>query len=216
MKKFLALLLALACLFTAAAAFAEGPWPEREFEGPEAKLRGLNDAEQRHQAWYGPGNKAYAQAGAYKPKKATSVRVLLRENGYTLVDMEYQTAGKRCVYFKNSNVKGADVPEESLKGYAAAVAQATVPRQGPGEDYEIIVQKKKSPYADWAFDDLVDKFGGSIEIWEALQDRQYSVALEEGTDLTVFFETRGWVFAEFTCSLGKVRAWLPADRVEAR
>ena len=215
MKKFLALLLALACLLTAVAALADGPWPEREFEGAEAKLCGLNDADQRHQAWYGPG-KDYSQAGAYKPKKATSVRVLSRENGYTLVDMSYQTAGKRCVYFKNSNVTGANVKEETLKGCAAEVALATVPRQGPGEDYEIVVQKKKSPYADWDFIDLVGKFGGSIEIWEALQDRQYSVALEEGTDLTVFFETEGWVFAEFTCSLGKVRAWLPADRVEAR
>lgn len=215
MKKLLALLLALACLFTVTAAFADQPWPERVFNGGDAKLRSLNNADQRHQAWYGPG-KQYAQAGAYKPKKATKVRVLSRENGYTLVDMSYQTAGKRCVYFKTSNVTGGDRKEETLKGYSAVVSQPTIPHQGPGEDYEIIVQKKKSPYANWDFDDLVGKFGGSIEIWEALQDRQYSVDLEEGTAITVFFETRGWVFAEFACSLGTVRAWLPADRVEAR
>ena len=38
-------------------------------------------------------------------------------------------------------------------------------------------------------------------------------ALEEGTDVNVFFETEGWVFAEFDCEMGTIRAWLPAEYV---
>ena len=37
----------------------------------------------------------------------------------------------------------------------------------------------------------------------------------ENTAVTVFFETDGWLFCEFDCALGPVRAWLPADQVYA-
>lgn len=36
-----------------------------------------------------------------------------------------------------------------------------------------------------------------------------------GTSLSVFFEENGWVFAEFDCALGPVRAWIPVESVEA-
>ena len=37
-----------------------------------------------------------------------------------------------------------------------------------------------------------------------------------GTQVTVFFETDGWLFSEFNCGLGLVRAWLPAGQVSAK
>ncbi|MCI5957405.1 MAG: hypothetical protein MRZ54_10515 [Clostridiales bacterium] len=41
-------------------------------------------------------------------------------------------------------------------------------------------------------------------------------AIGAGTSLSVFFEENGWVFAEFDCELGPVRAWIPTENVEAR
>jgi len=41
------------------------------------------------------------------------------------------------------------------------------------------------------------------------------VVLEEGTAVNALFEVDGWVFAEFDCMAGLVRAWIPADKVEA-
>jgi hypothetical protein len=38
-------------------------------------------------------------------------------------------------------------------------------------------------------------------------------AIPAYTQLQVYLEEDGWVFAEFPCDLGAVRAWLPADRV---
>ena len=38
-------------------------------------------------------------------------------------------------------------------------------------------------------------------------------AIPSGTALSVYFEEDGWVFAEFTCELGAVRAWIPAAQV---
>ena len=40
-------------------------------------------------------------------------------------------------------------------------------------------------------------------------------ALAGGTSISVFFETDGWVFAEFNCSVGKARGWLPESQVRA-
>ena len=37
--------------------------------------------------------------------------------------------------------------------------------------------------------------------------------LKKGTTVGVLLEYQGWIFAEFDCSLGKIRAWLPADSV---
>lgn len=36
-----------------------------------------------------------------------------------------------------------------------------------------------------------------------------------GTSISVFFEESGWVFAEFDCGLGTVRAWIRASQVSA-
>lgn len=41
-------------------------------------------------------------------------------------------------------------------------------------------------------------------------------AIPAGTSLSVFLEEDGYVFAEFTCKLGVVRAWIDTDHVKAQ
>lgn len=108
-----------------------------------------------------------------------------------------------------------DTKELDLKGYRAKTTMTMIPQQGPGNAYECVVQKEPSPYADWTVQELAGTFGGSVEIWEALQPRHNSVYLKAGSSVTVFFQTKGWIFAEFNCSLGLIRAWLPAAYVAA-
>ena len=40
-----------------------------------------------------------------------------------------------------------------------------------------------------------------------------SLAIKKGTKLTVFFQENGYVYAEYSCDKGKVRMWLPANKV---
>ena len=189
------------------------PWPVISLEGTAVNLRPLGDEAMRHQAYFGPG-KLYGQAGAYKPSKVINAAILFREGDYVLVDLDYETAGKRCVYFRSNTLLDApDIKELDLQGYSAKTTMTMIPQQGPGNAYECVVQKKPSPYADWTVQELAGAFGGSVEIWEALQPRHNSVYLEKSSSVTVFFQTKGWVFAEFNCSLGLIRAWLPAAYV---
>lgn len=58
--------------------------------------------------------------------------------------------------------------------------------------------------------DLIPTFGPGTEY-----DTFDEAAITSGTALSVFFEEDGWVFAEFACALGSVRAWIPADQVSA-
>ena len=223
MKKLLAILLAviwsLLIGFSAAEEGAEiperaVPWPEETFEGTDASLRSLKDSSQRHQSYFGP-DASYHGNGAYKPAKAYNVKALFREGDYTLVDMEYPGQGRRVLYFKTSAVTGGDVEPVVLTGYPAKTTTLLIAMQGPGMEYESVMQTVESPYAGLSFEELVAKFGGSWEIYEALQDKRQTIYLDEGTDLSVFFEMNGWVFAEFSCSLGVIRAWLPAEFVAA-
>lgn len=39
-------------------------------------------------------------------------------------------------------------------------------------------------------------------------------AIKAETNLTVFYEKDGWLFAEFDCGIGSVRAWVPGTGVE--
>lgn len=41
-------------------------------------------------------------------------------------------------------------------------------------------------------------------------------SISAGTSLSVFFEEDGYVFCEFNCKLGAVRAWIPAGFVQAK
>lgn len=58
--------------------------------------------------------------------------------------------------------------------------------------------------------DLIPTFGPGMEY-----DTFDEAAISSGTTLSVYFEENGWVFAEFACALGTVRAWIPADQVSA-
>ena len=218
MKKYLMvaiLMLLIASLVCAGALAGSGKtWPVIELDGEDTVLNSLSDSEGRRQAYYGPGSN-YAQAGAYKPYKVLSAEALYREGNYTLVDMDYQTAGKRCVYFRTSYLTSQSAPAAAPDRFPARTTVSLIPMCGPGLAYEAVVQKEPSPYADWDLLDLVGKFGGSWEIYEALQDRTYSVVLSQNSLVNVLFETEGWVFAEFECSIGMIRAWLPAEYVVA-
>lgn len=108
-----------------------------------------------------------------------------------LVDMNYSTVGRRCVYFKAGRVKDAPEKEMTLTSYAARVTREVMPLFGPGSEYDEVSIKKN--------DD------GNT--------RTINVVLAADTEAEVFFETRGWVFAQFQCDAGLIRAWLPADYV---
>lgn len=190
-------------------------WPARNTDGTAVILRPLEDENLRHQAYFGPG-KTYGQAGAYKPYKVINATALFREGDYVLVDLNYETAGRRCVYFRsNMLLETSGIENLDLEGVSAKTTMTFIPQQGPGNAYECVVQTKPSPYADWTAEQLAGAFGGSVEIWEAVQPRHNSVYLEKGSPVTVFFQVDDWVFAEFSCSLGLIRAWLPAEYVAA-
>ncbi|MEG2950807.1 MAG: hypothetical protein RR946_08950 [Clostridia bacterium] len=58
---------------------------------------------------------------------------------------------------------------------------------------------------------LVPTFGPGSQY-----DSFKEAAIASGTSLSVFFEEDGWVFAEFDCKLGLVRAWIPVNQVAAQ
>lgn len=65
-------------------------------------------------------------------------------------------------------------------------------------------------YAAHTLAELTPRFGPS-----ASYDPFDEASIPSGTALSVFFEENGWVFAEFECELGYVRAWIPVADVEA-
>lgn len=193
---------------------ADTPWPVRTLNGIESSLKFLQDEDDRYQSYFGP-SKSYPEAGAYKPHKVNKLTELFREGDFVLVDMDYQTAGKRCVYFKASALNnGGSVESETLTTYPAVTTALLIPKCGPGMEYENVEQKKESKYADWSLEDLFDVLGAGV--LDAIQPTRNSVYLEPETNLDVFFETDGWIFAEFTCEMGLVRAWIPTEYVDAR
>ena len=199
------------------AASADRPWPVRSLDGVRTTLRELSDADGRHLSYCGPANQ-YPDAGAYKPGKVSKMTALLREDNFILVDLSYKTVGRRILYFKASSLSdpNPDVERISLQGYAAETTEVLVPLYGPGPEYNIVTQLVASKYEGWSLEDLASQFGGSYEIYQALQPTKNTIYLDAGTALSVYFETDGWVFAEFHCSLGDIRAWLPADSVVSR
>lgn len=171
---------------------SHGSWPVIELNGTSTSLKSFSDSSKRHQAQFGPG-KQYPDAGAYKPAKATSVIALFKEGDYVCVDMTYTTVGRRCVYFKASMLSNASADEISMNSYSAQTKTEIQPMFGPGQIYDPVVQK-------------VVKDGKTLT---------YSVTIPAKTSINVFFENKDWVFAEFSCALGTIRAWIPADQVEA-
>ena len=210
-------------------------WPEMTIAWADIALRDLGDESMRHQAYYGPG-KEYATAGAYKPYKVKNARSLLREGDYVLVELDYPTVGKRCVYFKKSMLREAPEEQVQLEAHPAKIDIAVIPVLGPGDDYDRLIQKMPPEWVfhpeDWPIDEwrkiygdnpgifevnaLVETYGGSDEIEEATDRDEWIVVLDPGTEISVFFETDGWVYTEFTCGTGLVRAWLPSRFVSAK
>ena len=167
-------------------------WPIKTLSGTGTSLRELKDESMRHQSFFGPG-KRYPGAGAYKPYKVTRATALFREGDYVLVDMSYKTVGRRCVFFKASSLTNASAEEMSLKAYPASVTRTVEAKYGPGNEYDTVVKDTRNPDTGSA-------------------NRQY-IRLSSGEKINVFFQTGNWVYAEFNCALGLIRAWLPTDSV---
>ena len=119
---------------------------------------------------------------------------LFREGDYVLVDLDYRSVGRRCLYFRDYMLTDSDVESVTLESVAAVTTEKAYPRFGPGTEYDGVVQQEQQE-------------DGSVQT--------FRVNLKEGTPVNVFFETNGWVFAEFRCGLGTVRAWIQADQVAA-
>ena len=195
-------------------------WPKRDLTGTPVTIKPYPtnkdpDKTMRRQAYLGPDKNKYPGAGSYRPGMVTSAAALFREGDYIFVDLLYHEKEKRVVYFLDYSLQEVPASLEfvSLTGQPATVSTGAVAMMGPGSDYEVLEISVKSKYADWDIDDLVDQFAGSYEIWRALQSNRYTVIVDEGTDITVFFEYNGWLFAEFGTAIGNVRAWLPANAV---
>ena len=154
------------------------PWPEITYARQGISIQPLEE-DQRVQSRCGPA-KTYHGAGAYKTYKMISTDALFMEGSYVFVDLDYQTVGRRIVYFPISAFNSFNgVPEVSLTSVAAHTTAALTATYGPGYSYDTFEE----------------------------------AALSSGTSLSVFFEENGWVFAEFNCSLGIVRGWIPVDQV---
>ncbi len=169
-------------------------WPEMPMDGISVKLSSL-DKDNRHQSYFGPDRKKYPGAGAFVPRNTRAATALFIDSGYILVDLDYPAVGRRCVYFMPYSIKntsGREIPEVTLTAHSAEVTESVQPAYGPGENYDVLKKSEKA------------KNG---------QMMQKPTILEAGTEIDVFFEMNGWVYAEFQCNLGLVRAWVPADAV---
>ncbi len=149
----------------------------------------LKQYDGRRQAYYGPGS-GFAGAGGFKPYEVISLTALFREGDYIYAELAYQGMVKRCVYFgasglENSNVGFADLNTERRASLLSAVQPVLRSR----EDF--------SP----------------LELRTENNVRQ-AVGLPAGTKIQALAQMNGWVFAEFSCAVGKVRAWVPAGQVQ--
>lgn len=194
MKKLMSMLIAVICMVSviccAAAENSSGAWPIRQMGGTAVRLNTLDDSEARHQSFFGPAAQ-YPGAGAYKPGRVTDAIALFREGDYVLVDLSYRTVGRRCVYFRTSSLSKGTVEEEKMKAYPAQILESVQPKFGPGAVYDDVEQTVRNP-------------------WTGVASR-YPVELRAGCDVSVFFETDGWVYAEFSCVIGLIRAWIPVE-----
>ena len=216
MKRMILILLALALtLPLLGGALADGaPWPVVELEGTAAEMKPEYLKNQRRQAMTGPA-RDYAQAGAYLPRRVVDIRALLREGEYILVDLTYANA-KRCLYFHEQSLYETAAEQTQLKGYPARTLVNMPVFYGPGPEYDYMTYRARSPFAAVDRELLREIFNGN-EAWikKALKDEVIMVSVRRGTPIQVFFETKGWVFAEFSAALGKARGWMRADQVAA-
>lgn len=110
------------------------PWPIITTEGSKTRLKGLGQ-EERHPSYLGP-DRRYVSGGWFKPGHVSSALAIFREDDYILVDLDYSTVGRRCVYFAASKV--TDIPEITVSpaGVPVTVTETVQPRLGPGEKYD--------------------------------------------------------------------------------
>ena len=226
MKKLFVLILTLALLLSATsiAALAEeseggsgkASWQVIEMNGSPAQLISDGFGEKfRYQTFSGPG-RGYSQGGAYLPRKV-NVTAIGRENDYALLDIEYN-GGRRMVYLEAKYVIGAEIPEISATPVTARIKTAvSLMFYGPGNQYDIVRQRTRSPYADMSMAELMKIFDGDMKkIEKALKDVFPSVQMPAGARVNALYEVNGWVCIESECTeLGKARTWVPADQVEA-
>lgn len=197
MKKFFAMILVLALSLSliCAAAMADdaegsGSWPTITLNRTYTHLREKeDDLTYAHQSFFGPG-KQYHGAGAYRPYLATRVEAMFKVGNYVFTDMYYETVGRRCVWFQSGMLKSFRFEEAELKGVPAKVTEDFQPTFGPGTNYCKVNETKPSGL---------------------MRD----VIVPGGTEINVFFEAEGWVYAEFTdSSLGLITGWFPKDKVQ--
>lgn len=180
-------------------------WPVKQLDGTVVKLKNkkINKKIIKRQAYLGPGI-IYAGGGAFGPET----------KGLTLISLEGDYAfvgtGLRYVYFNISDLEeDAVLPEEeeTPAAYPAVITEKTEPAYGPGRKYETL-KKAETHYTK--------KKGKDGKTKTVAFTVQVPVELKKDTEVSVFFETDGWVFAEFRCTVGLVRAWIPSGKIAAK
>ena len=173
-----------------------GNWPVRYFTGVGTSLSPVyNNPDGRRQAYFGPNQHAYAGGGAYKPGHVQNAIALFCEGDYALVDFYDTNVGKCCVYFSTKVLTNMNIEQIVLTPHSARTIAEVQPMEGPGYDYHVVDNTiKNQTTGEWY---------------------RKKVVLSQNTRIDVFFETNGWVFAEFSSEIGLARAWIPASKVES-
>ena len=198
-------------------ASGESLWPQQTLTGTPVVIKEYPKGKEdyRRQAYLGPDKNKYPGAGAYRTLGVTDAKALFREGDYFFVDLLYHGREKRMVYFLNDSL--LEIPDSlepvTLTGIPAVLGTEAVAMMGPGEDYRVLEISVKSKYLDSTWAQLEQKFSDWKKIRSALRSSRYTVILEKDTEVSVFFEYNGWLFAEFGTEIGNGRAWLPADSV---
>ncbi len=162
-----------------------GNWPGWNLVGIGTQFKRLESESKRNQSYLGP-NGSYGKGGGYKTwYDGTKIKAFFKEGSYVYVDLSYPTVGRRCLYFLATVLTSSNVDEVKLRAYSAKTASSVVPLYGPGMEYDKVTN-----------------------------DRKKDIELSQGTEVKAFFESDGWVFAEFPCELGTIRAWIPADQLK--
>lgn len=187
----LALVLSLSMICAVAQAedaAASGSWPTVTLNRAYTNLRPTDEEAYHYQAFFGPG-KQYHGAGAYRADYTKRAEAICKVGNYVLVDLFYETVGRRCVWFQSGSLTSNRFEEATLTPAAAKVTEDVQPMFGPGTNYNKVDETKPS-------------------------GAKRDVIVAGGTDINVFFEADGWVYAEFTdSSLGLITGWFPKDKV---
>lgn len=156
------------------------PWEETTYPRRQISIRPLAQDE-RVQSRCGPA-RTYHGAGAYKTYKMLSTDALFVEDGYVLVDLSYQTVGRRILYFPVSafyNVNG--VPTVTLDSVTAYTAADVIPTFGPGGEYDTFDEAAVASGTrlavffeedGWVFAEFESGLG-TVRAWIPVEDVEY-------------------------------------------